>query len=66
MTVSRVASAQELLIVGAGPVGLTRAAELARYGNEDLTMLVRPDGYVGMCAAAGDWLEVETYLQKIG
>ena len=29
-------------------------------------LVVRPDGYIGLCAAAGDWPRVETYLRKIG
>jgi 2-polyprenyl-6-methoxyphenol hydroxylase-like FAD-dependent oxidoreductase len=29
-------------------------------------LVVRPDGYVGLSAAGGDWLAVEKYLRKIG
>lgn len=41
----------DVLVVGAGPVGLTMAAELARHGVAARwgggAWLVRPDGYVG-------------------
>jgi len=33
--------------------------------DEGVVMLVRPDGYVGLSAAAGDWAAVEKYLQRI-
>jgi hypothetical protein len=33
--------------------------------EEGVLMLARPDGYIGLSTAAGDWPGVDTYLQGV-
>ncbi|HVQ97387.1 MAG TPA: FAD-dependent monooxygenase [Mycobacterium sp.] len=69
----------DLIVVGAGPVGLIAGCELARRGlrirvidklaeptNQSRgRVVIRPDGYVGAVAALDDTTTVADYFAKI-
>ena len=68
----------DLIVVGAGPVGLIAGCELARRGlrirvidklaeptNQSRgRVVIRPDGYVGAVAALDDTTTVADYFAK--
>jgi 2-polyprenyl-6-methoxyphenol hydroxylase-like FAD-dependent oxidoreductase len=35
------------------------------HGHEGALLIVRPDGYVGLCAGANDWDKAEGYLERL-
>jgi hypothetical protein len=50
----------------AGPGGLIDDhGHVARAYGEDLVVLVRPDGYAGLIASAGDAVAVAGYLRSL-
>ena len=48
-----------------GPGGLIEDGHVARAYGEDALVLVRPDGYVGLIANAGDVPAVAGYLRSL-
>jgi glycine/D-amino acid oxidase-like deaminating enzyme len=51
----------DVIIVGAGPTGLSLACQLTRYGN----VLLRPDHHIGSISETSA-SRVMTYLKSLG